>query len=100
MESDIQHNPLARAVLRHLADTHRKDSPLGSFAQTVLNGEASLQASAQFSWHSDGIAEAFERGVRDLEKLSPEERNRIEQEAIGYRELLDELNGAEAKDQR
>lgn len=55
MNGDIAEEPLARALLRHMAATRRKDDPVGSLARTVLPGEATLRTAANRPWHSDGL---------------------------------------------
>jgi chromosome condensin MukBEF MukE localization factor len=92
MDRDVEREPLARAVLRHLASTRDKDDPLASFARTVLDGEASLRDAAAFSWHSSALAEAAENGFDELNRLSPQQRGEFQQEAVRYRQRLQEAD--------
>ncbi|NMO52904.1 hypothetical protein HH310_17110 [Actinoplanes sp. TBRC 11911] len=70
MHPDIAEQPLARAVLRHLAANRDAEDPLGSFARTVIAGEATLRAAADFRWHSEALAEV----AADAERMTAEER--------------------------
>ena len=79
MNGDITQDPLARAVLQHLAGTRQKDDPLGSLARTVLDGEAKLREAANDPWHSQGLAAAAKAAVEEQSGMSPEQRNEIEQ---------------------
>ncbi|GAB1692736.1 hypothetical protein [Krasilnikovia sp. M28-CT-15] len=81
MNGDIAEEPLARAVLRHLAATRGKDDPLGSFARTVLTGEASLRTAANLPWHSEGLAAAARKAEAEQNQMSAEERAGIERAA-------------------
>jgi chromosome condensin MukBEF MukE localization factor len=72
MERDIEREPLAQAVLRHLADNRDNDDPLASFARTVLNGEASLRDAAAFTWHGEALADASAKGFDELDRLGPQ----------------------------
>ncbi|XVV15260.1 hypothetical protein ACQP2X_13215 [Actinoplanes sp. CA-131856] len=78
MSGGIADEPLARAVLRHLADTRGKDDAMGSLARTVLSGEAGLREAANNPWHAQGLAAAFAKSQRDL---TAEDRARYEREA-------------------
>lgn len=81
MNGGIADDPLARSVLRHLARTHGKDDPLGSFAHSVLNGEASLREAANNPWHSAGLATAAQTAQANRDRMGPEERAEIERAA-------------------
>lgn len=81
MNGDIAEDPLARAILRHMAATRGKDDPIGSLARTVLNGETTLQAAALDTWHSQGLATAFQKAQEEQEHLSPEQRAAYERDA-------------------
>jgi hypothetical protein len=74
MNGDITEDPLARAVLRHLAAPHSGNEPLGSLARTVLNGEASLRAAANHPWHSQALAAAAQAARAEQNRMSAEER--------------------------
>jgi hypothetical protein len=87
MSGGLADEPLARAVLRHLADTRGKDDPMGSLARTVLSGEAGLREAANDPWHAQGMAAAFAKSQRDL---SADERARYEREARRLAGLEDE----------
>jgi hypothetical protein len=74
MNGDITEQPLARALLRHLATTRDSNDPLGSLARTVVNGEATLQASANFGWHSDALAMAAAHAQQEQQQMTPKQR--------------------------
>lgn len=85
MNGDIAEDPLARSVLRHLATTRGKDDPLGSFARTVLSGEATLRTAADNPWHSQGLAAASRAAQDEQSRMSREQRATIEQAASQLR---------------
>ncbi|WP_436530079.1 hypothetical protein [Actinoplanes sp. HUAS TT8] len=88
MSSSTLHQPLAQALLHHLADSRPgKDDPVGSFARTVLNGEASLRAAASFSWHGNGLAEAASKAEEERRGLPSDERRSFESDALRIREI-------------
>jgi hypothetical protein len=91
MNGDIAEDPLARSVLRHLAKTRGKDDPLGSFARTVINGEATLRTAANNSWHSHGLAAAAQSAQDEQNRMTPEER-------AGYERAARRLLTADALD--
>jgi hypothetical protein len=74
MNGDIAEQPLARALLRHVATTRGADDPLGSFARTVINGEATLRSAADFPWHSDALATAAAEAHEEQQRMTPEQR--------------------------
>jgi hypothetical protein len=78
---DIGLDPLARAVLRKLETIHPKDAPLGSFARTVLTGEASLHDAARHPWHGQALSRAFTDAELARRHLSEKERAEIEKSA-------------------
>lgn len=75
--NDITQQPLARALLRHLATTRDKDDPIGSLARAVVNGEADLKTSAAHSCHRDALGPAFTHALEAQRALSPHERDAI-----------------------
>jgi hypothetical protein len=81
MNEDVAQQPLARALLRHLATTRGSDDPLASFAKTVLDGEASLRGAADFPWHSDALAAAATKAHDEQQRMTAEERARYERDA-------------------
>jgi hypothetical protein len=81
MNGDIAEEPLARALLRHLATTRGSNDPLGSFARTVVNGEAGLQTAANFPWHSDALATAAAEAQQEQQQMTPEQRAEYERVA-------------------
>ncbi|GGQ84021.1 hypothetical protein [Couchioplanes azureus] len=85
MNGDIAEQPLARALLRHLATTRGENDPLGSFARTVINGEATLRAAADFPWHSDALATAAAKAQEEQQQMTPEERASYERAAEDLR---------------
>lgn len=78
MTGDIAEQPLARAVLRHLAATRGKDDPMGSLARTVLTGEASLRTAANNPWHAQGLAAAMQKAIDEQTRMTPEQRTEYE----------------------
>jgi hypothetical protein len=74
MSGEIVEQPLARAVLRHLAATRGKDDPMGSLARTVLTGEASLRTAAGDPWHGQGLATAMQQAIDEQNRMSPQQR--------------------------
>lgn len=87
MPDEILQQPLARAVLAKLAQTHTADEPLGSFARTVLRGEASLRGAVALPWHGQALDEAFRRAQEERRRMPTEQRERIEREATLLREV-------------
>src|SRR5689334_13983308 len=85
MNGHVAEDPLAWSVLRHLATTRGKDDPLGSFARTVISGEATLRAAADNPWHSEGLAAASRGAQKDQGQMSPEQRDAIGQAASRLR---------------
>jgi hypothetical protein len=61
-------------VLRHAAASRSGDDPVGSFARTVLSGEATLQGAAANPWHSQGLAGALEKAQRERDQMTPQQR--------------------------
>ena len=95
MDESLLREPLARALLQHLSEKQDKNEPLGSFARTVLDGEAALREAARFSWHANGLAKATATGLEDLARMSADQRATFNREADQYRERLDELKSTE-----
>lgn len=81
MNGDIAEQPLAKALLRHLAKTRGADDPLGSFARTVISGEAGLRAAADVPWHSEALAQAADKAHREQQEMTPQQRAAHEQQA-------------------
>jgi hypothetical protein len=81
MNGDIAEEPLAKAVLKHLAKHRPADDPMGSFARTVITGEADLRTAANFGWHSDALAAAADAAQRARQQMPPEQRAVIEEQA-------------------
>ncbi|BCJ40399.1 hypothetical protein GCM10010168_32590 [Actinoplanes ianthinogenes] len=87
MSRRIGEQPLAQAVLEHLAEKRPgTQDPVGSFARTVLNGEATLSEAAAFSWHAGGLEDAFRQAEEDRKALPAEERAEFDQQASRLRE--------------
>jgi hypothetical protein len=82
-------------LLRHLATTRGADDALGSFARTVISGEAPLRAAADFPWHSDALATAAANAQREQDEMTPEQRAEYERIAERMRATpeLDEDEG-------
>ncbi len=81
MNGDIAEQPLARAVLRHLAESRGKDDPMGSLARMVLSGQAGLRAAANDPWHSQGLADAVQKAMDEQNRMTPEQRAEYESAA-------------------
>ena len=81
MSGNIADEPLARAVLRHLADTRGKDDAMGSFARTVLSGRTSLRAATDNPWHAQGLAASVAKAQEERARMTPEQRAVYEQTA-------------------
>ncbi|GIF23490.1 acyl-CoA reductase-like NAD-dependent aldehyde dehydrogenase [Actinoplanes tereljensis] len=90
MNGDITEQPLAKAVLKHLAGTRGSSDPLGSFARTVLSGEATLRGAANFPWHSDALATAAAKAQQEQQKMTPEQRAEYDRTAQQLRENQDQ----------
>lgn len=86
MSGELADDPLARAVLRHLAGTRGTDDPLGSLAKSVLSGEATLRQAAQNSWHGQGLADAASTAIEAQKDLTPELRATIEADVARLRD--------------
>ena len=86
MTDEITRQPLARAVLATLARTRGGDDPLGSLARTVLSGEATLRAAAQFSWHGLALDDAFTASLAQRDALTAAERAEWERQAHQLRD--------------
>lgn len=99
MNGDLTEQPMARAVLRHLAATRGRDDPMGSLARTVLSGEASLRTAASDPWHGQGLASAMQKAVEEQNSMSPEQRAEYERAAQRLRSGDAEDNGT-AEDSR
>jgi hypothetical protein len=95
MSGDLTQQRLARAVMRHLADTRGPDDPMGSLAHTVLSGEATLHEAANASWHGEGLAVAFQGAVEELRGTLPEKLAEYERDAARLRESVDSNDCAE-----
>lgn len=80
MNEDVARQPLARALLRHLATTRGSDDPLGSFARTVIDGEASLRGAADFPWHSDALVAAAAKAHDEPQRMTAEQRAQYERD--------------------
>lgn len=85
MDDDITRQPLAQALLRHLAATRGRNDALGSFARTVISGEASLRAAADFPWHSEALAAAATTAQDEQHRMPAEQRGRYERDAENLR---------------
>ena len=86
MTDEMTRQPLARAVLTTLARTRGGDDPLGSLARTVLSGEVDLHEAAQFSWHGQGLDDAFTASLAQRDALTPAERAEWERQAQQLRD--------------
>lgn len=100
MNGDLAGQPLARAVLRHLADTRGKDDPMGSLARIVLTGEASLRAAAHNAWHAQGLATALQQAMDEQSQMTPEERAEYESVARRLQSADADDSGEHAEDGR
>jgi hypothetical protein len=67
-------DPLASALLRHLAATRGPDDGVGSVARTVLSGQANLREAVTWSWHSEALARAYTEALRERDRMTAEER--------------------------
>lgn len=74
MNRDIAEEPLARALLRHMAATRGNDDPIGSLAHTVISGEATLRTAANSPWHSAGLSDALTAARAERACMTPEQR--------------------------
>jgi hypothetical protein len=95
MTGDITEQPLARAVLRHLARTRGADDPMGSLARTVLTGDASLRTAASNPWHGQGLATAMQKAIDEQNRMTPEQRAAYERAAQQLRSADAESDPAE-----
>jgi hypothetical protein len=73
--------PLAQALLRHLAATRGPGDPLGSLARSVLSGQADLRQAVTWSWHGEGLMSAFALALRERDRMSPDQRAAYDQQA-------------------
>lgn len=94
MNGDIANEPLARALLRHMAATRGNDDPVGSLARTVLSGEATLRTAAAHPWHSEGLAASLAASRAEKDRMSPEQRAAYERDA----ERLRQHNNEQSED--
>lgn len=85
MNGDIAEQPLARVVLRHLAETRSKNDPMGSLARTGLTGEATLRTAAANPWHAQGLATSMQKAIDEQNRMSPEQRAEYERTATHLR---------------
>jgi hypothetical protein len=95
MSDTVADQPLARAVLRHLAATRGPDDSVGSLARVVLSGKASLREVAADPWHAQGLADAFQIAQDEQNRMTPEQRLAYEQQA---RRLNARLSGEDDDD--
>ena len=91
MPGDITSQPLARAVLRHLADNRSGDDALGSLARSVLSGETALQTAAANPWHGRGLTTAFAGAQDERNRMGPDQAASYERQA---ERLRDDAAGA------
>ena len=56
-------DPVARAVLRRLAELRPPDDPLHAFATTVLSGEATLRAAATHPAFTGALEATLDAGL-------------------------------------
>jgi hypothetical protein len=75
-------DPLAEALLRHLATTRGPADPLGSLSRTVLSGQANLREAVTWSWHGEALMSAYAAALRERERMSAAERAAYEQQAF------------------
>lgn len=73
MRTDIAGQPLAGALLRHLAATRGPDDPLGSLARAVVTGEAGLREAAAHSWHAEGLLTSFQAAMDERARMPGEQ---------------------------
>ena len=90
-------DPLALAVLRHLAASRGLDDPLGSLARRVLaapsagapsagpSSAGALREAVAWSWHGEAVAAAFEAALRERDRMPASERAAYERQAAGLR---------------
>ncbi|MBB2943269.1 hypothetical protein FB565_002982 [Actinoplanes lutulentus] len=91
--------PLAQAVMRHLADTRGKDDPLGSLARSVLSGESTLRGAVRSSWYGEGLATAAADGLRAQDSFSFDQRAAVERDAARLRSRSDTADPTSGGDQ-
>ena len=75
------HDPLARALLRHLATTRGAADPLGSLSRTVLSGRAGLREAVTWSWHGEALMSAYAAALRERERMPAAERAAYDRQA-------------------
>jgi hypothetical protein len=81
MRTEIADQPLAGAVLRHLAATRGPDDPLGSLARAVVSGEVGLREAAAYSWHGEGLLTAFQAAMDERARMPAEQRDAYDRAA-------------------
>jgi hypothetical protein len=89
MGGDITEQPLAHALLRHLAGTRGEEDPMGSLARTVLSGEATLRKAADDPQHGQGLAAAFHKAMDELNSMSGEQRAEYERAGARIRQAVE-----------
>lgn len=88
-------DPLARSVLRYLADVRGKDEPLGVLARAVLIGETTIQGAARNAWIGEGLETASSAALSDYESMTVEQRAEAERGAAQLRDRADVTEGGE-----
>jgi hypothetical protein len=78
-------DPLAHALLAHLAATRGPADPLGSLARTVLSGRADLRRAVTWSWHGEALMSAFAAAQRERDRMSLSDRAAHDQQAAAIR---------------
>ncbi|GLY05002.1 hypothetical protein [Actinoplanes sp. NBRC 101535] len=81
MSGRVFRDPLAQAVLRHVAEAKGKDDPFGSLADAILKGEATLHDVGHSTWYGEGLVKAIDTALEAQAALPAEQRAMIERDA-------------------
>ncbi|HET6262467.1 MAG TPA: hypothetical protein VFG99_09550, partial [Chloroflexia bacterium] len=92
MNREIAEEPLARALLRHLAVTRSKGDPLGSLARTVVSGDSTLRAAADDPWHREGLSTSLAAAQAERSRMTTEQRAEYERDAKRLRGQINDHN--------
>ncbi|WP_430784346.1 hypothetical protein [Actinoplanes sp. G11-F43] len=80
MSRSIIDDPVARALIEHLAARRGNGDPVGELTRALLDGEPGREL-VRNSWLGEGLAEAVANGRSELCRMSPEQRADIERDA-------------------
>ncbi|GGN95937.1 hypothetical protein GCM10010112_86730 [Actinoplanes lobatus] len=93
MSNEFTDDPIAKALLKHLATERGRDDPVGELARELLESGVPLRDLLRNPWYGEGLAAAAEAGQAELSRMAPEQLKALEDAATRLSEARDAAEG-------